>query len=100
MFSQDLTLSGQHETEAAKQLCRSPAMHRSVVPAQIKLTAAERSFFGLPMAENLLNRSFQVAVERREASPKQHGEIDALRIVVQFALVDGEPWRLGERFRN
>ena len=94
------TATRQHETETAKKLRRSPAMHGRVVPAKVQLTAAERTFPGLPIAQDLLDRYTQISIHRWKTTAKQHSEVDTFGIVVQLTPVDCQPGSPGERLRD
>ena len=66
-------------------------MHRSIVPAKHKFAASEIPLSLLPNRHDLLQNRRQYFVKDRKATPEQQGEIDTLRIVVEFPPVNNEP---------
>lgn len=84
--SASLLVLAQEETEAPEHLCLCPAMHGNVVPPEQKPPGAERAVALLPGAQ--LQQSVQNVVQSGEASMQQHGQIDALGVVVEFVAVN------------
>src|SRR5262249_9556665 len=85
-----------HQAEAPEELCLGPAVHGNAVPSDKELAGPEGTVWHLPALEHVLQHSHQNAVEFRKATAQQHGQVDALCVVVEFSPINGQPGCPGE----
>src|SRR2546422_3088206 len=71
-------------------------MHRNIVPAEEKLSGAERAVRLLPTLEHIPEDRRQDRVELHKPTSQEHGEVEALGVVVELAPIDRQARWSGE----
>src|SRR6266446_4883512 len=88
------------ERKASEHLRLAPAMHRNIIPAEVKLARPKRTVSLDPILQNVSNNGLQGLLQFWKTVAQQEAQIDALGVVVQFSLVNGQARRFGKRFRE
>src|SRR6266550_5938894 len=78
----------------------SPPMHRDIIPAQQELPGPEKSVRMLPASEEILESTLDHTVAISHTLAQQETQVDALAVIVEFALMQDQAGLARERNRQ